>query len=97
MARMRMVTRTVNVAEVEVMMLNINTQKVSTAVAEIGGGITEEKALMKAVKKLYEDASNKCVAITSVKVKEVLYGMPEADFIRLAKVLPPRTGKADEE
>lgn len=96
MARVRMVTRTVNVAEVEVMMLNINTQKVSTLVAEVGGGITEEKALMKAVKKMYEDASNKCVAITSVKQKEILYGMPEADFIRLAKVLPPRS-KSDEE
>lgn len=96
MARMRMVTRTVNVAEVEVMMLNINTQKVSTLVAEVGGGITEEKALMKAVKKMHEDASNKCVAITSVKQKEILYGMPEADFIRLAKVLPPRS-KSDEE
>lgn len=96
MARVRMVTRTVNVAEVEVMMLNINTQKVSTLVAEVGGGVTEEKALMKAVKKMYEDASNKCVAITSVKQKEILYGMPEADFIRLAKVLPPRS-KSDEE
>ena len=96
MARVRMVTRTVNVAEVEVMMLNINTQKVSTLVAEVGGGITEEKALMKAVKKMHEDASNKCVAITSVKQKEILYGMPEADFIRLAKVLPPRS-KSDEE
>lgn len=96
MARVRMVTRTVNVAEVEIMMLNINTQKVSTLLAEVGGGITEEKALMKAVKKMYEDASNKCVAITSVKQKEILYGMPEADFIRLAKVLPPRS-KSDEE
>lgn len=96
MARVRMVTRTVNVAEVEVMMLNIQTQKVTTLVAEVGGGITEEAALLKAVKKTYENASDKCVAITSVKQKEILYGMPEADFIRMAKVLPPRS-KSDEE
>lgn len=96
MARMRMVTRTVDVAEVQVMMLNIKTQKVSTLVAEVGGGITDENALLKAVKKTYEDASNKCVAITGVVQKQILYGMPEADFIRMAKVLPPRT-KNDEE
>lgn len=96
MARVRMVTRTVNVAEVHVMMLNIQTQQVSTVVAEIGGGITEEKALLKAVKKLHEDATNKCVAITAVNQKEILYGMPESDFIRLAKVLPPRS-KSEEE
>lgn len=96
MARVRMVTRTVSVAEVSVMMLNITTQKVTTVVAEIGGGITDENALLKAVKKIHEDSVNKCVAITSVKQKEILYGMPESDFIRLAKVLPPRSNKEEE-
>ena len=91
MARERMVTRTVELTIAEVMCLNTVTAEVQIHAFEIGGGLTEEKAIMKAVKKLHETDTFKCVALQGVSVREILYGMSEADFIAHAKVLPPRT------
>lgn len=91
MARERMVTRTVELCEAHIMALDTTTAKVETLVCEIGGGLTEEKAILKAAKKIYETATYKLVAVQSITVKEILYGMSEIDFIKHAKVLPPRT------
>ena len=91
MARERMVTRTVELTIAEVMTLDTTTAKVETIAYEIGGGLTEEKAILKAVKKLHETDTFKCVSVQNVTIKEILYGMSEIDFINHAKVLPPRT------
>lgn len=96
MARERMITRTVFVNVVEVMTVNTTTAEVRNITAEIGGNLTNDKDIMKAVKKAHETDTVKCVAIVSTSVQEVLYGMPESDFIRLAKVLPPRSKSAEE-
>lgn len=93
MARERMVTRTVELSVCEVMCMDTNTAEVTIKTYEIGGGLTDSKTLLKAVKKLYETDTFKCVAISKVTQKEILYGMPESQFIKLAKVLPPRSGK----
>lgn len=96
MARERMVTRTVQLSVCEVMCMNTSTAEVVTRTFEIGGGLTDEKALLKVVKKLYETYTFKCVAISKVTQKEILYGMPESRFIELATILPPRGTKAGE-
>ena len=96
MARERMVTRTVMVSEVTVMTVNTETAEVVNVVYEIGGGITDTNALLKAVKKAHESNTLKCVAVMGVNVKEVLYGMPEAEFISRAKILPPRGKEVQE-
>ena len=70
--------------------------EVSKETYEIGGGLTDEKALLKAVKKLHETDEFKCVSITKVTPKEILYGMPESKFIELATILPPRGTKTNE-
>ena len=95
MARERMVTRTVELSIATVMCLNTTTAQVETVAYEIGGGLTDEKAILKAVKKLHETDTHKCVAIQSVEQKEILYGMPESEFIAHATILPPRGSKAD--
>lgn len=95
MARERMVTRTVELTVAEVMCLNTVTAEVSIRSFDIGGGLTDEKAILKAVKKLHETSTFKCVALQSVSVREILYGMSEADFIAHAKVLPPRSIKSE--
>lgn len=95
MARERMVARTVELSIVKVMCLNTTTAQVETAAYEIGGGLTDEKAILKAVKKLYETDTYKCVAIQSVEQKEILYGMPESEFIAHATILPPRGTKSE--
>ena len=96
MARERMVTRTVMIVEVEVMTVNTLTAEVKNLIVEIPGGITDEKSILKAVKKSYETSCLKCVTVVRSTVKEQLYGMPESEFIRLAKILPPRSKKDEE-
>ena len=96
MARERMVTRTVELTIAEVMTLDTTTAEVQIIPYEIGGGLTDNAAILKAVKKIHETDTFKCVAVQSVSVKEILYGMTEIDFIKHAKVLPPRTGNTND-
>lgn len=97
MARERYVTRTVELSVCEVMCMDTTTAEVKICTYEIGGGLTEEKSLLKAIKKLHETDTFKCVAISKVTHKEILYGMPESKFIELATILPPRGAKVGEE
>lgn len=96
MARERMVTRTVELSLCETMCMNMTTAEVEIRTFEIGGGITDKKALLKIIKKLYETENFKCVAISKITAKEILYGMPENRFIELATILPPRGTKVTE-
>ena len=96
MARERMVTRTVELAVCEVMCMDTTTAEVKLRTFEIGGGLSDEKSLLKAIKKLYETDTFKCVAISHVTQKEILYGMSESRFIELASILPPRGAKGAE-
>lgn len=97
MARERMVTRTVTVSNVEVMCLDVVTADVRTMNYKMNGEFTDYAAAIKAVKKIHETDTFKCVSVLSITMEEVLYGMSELDFIRLAKVLPPRSGNKTEE
>lgn len=90
MARIRMVTRTVNVTNCEVMALTISNASVSTDILKISGTFDNKEDALKAVKKQYETADYKPTAIISMTVSEILYGMPEDKFIELAEILPPR-------
>ena len=96
MARERMVTRTVVVTMVEVMCVNVETAEVQVNTYELSGTYADAETALKATKKVYETATFKCVAVQGMSEKEVLYGMKEIDFIRLAKVLPPRNTNSTE-
>ena len=90
MARERMVTRSVFVGVYDVMTVNMSTLQVESLQVEIASANTmKEKALKDAIVKAVPGGYN-YVTHTASESKEVLYGMPEADFIRLAKVMPPR-------
>lgn len=97
MARVRMVTRTVVVTVVEVMCVDVTTAQVQINEIEVSGSYTDNEVLLKAIKKQHENDSFKCVAVQSATEKEVLYGMEEIEFIKLAKVLPPRSKTETEE
>lgn len=97
MARVRMVTRTVVVTVAEVMCVDVTTAEVQIKELELSGSFSDNETLLKAIKKLYENNSFKCVAVQEVTEKEVLYGMEEIEFIKLAKVLPPRSKTETEE
>lgn len=90
MARQRMVTRTVNVTTCEVMGLTISQAAVSTIKVQLNGTYADKDSALKAVKKTHETEDYKPTAIISMTTDEILYGMPEEDFIKLASVMPPR-------
>lgn len=95
MARERMVTRTVEQANVTVMCVNTKTREVSDKTFAISATIPQDK-ICKYLAKLNTESDVNYVAVTDYTVTEILYGMPESKFIELATVLPPRT-KTDPE
>lgn len=96
MARVRMVTRTVEVTVAEVMQININTAEVKILTYELSGKYADTNSILKQLNKDTPEEI-KVVAVQSTDTKEVLYGMSEADFIRIAQILPPRTSTEAEE
>lgn len=89
MARKRMITRTVMQTTANVMTLDVTTAEVQICQYDIGGQYTDDD-LLKKLQKLFQTDILKLVHIESQTCNEVLLGMDEEDFIRLAKVLPPR-------
>ena len=89
MAKERMVTRTLTITTVEVMTVDITTATTGIARFDVVGDHTFDTAL-KAVKELYETETTKIVTITDLVLNDYLYGMPESDFIKMAKILPSR-------
>lgn len=96
MARKRMITRTVEQTTAEVMTLDITTAEVRINSYTIGGSYTDTELLAQ-LKKLFESDTLKLVHIETQHREELLLGMPEEDFIRLAQVLPPRTTHSKED
>lgn len=94
MARQRMVTRTVEQANVTVLCVNPKTREVCDKTFAISATIPEDK-VCKYLAKSNPDSEYNYVAVTSYTVTEILYGMTEEKFISLAEILPPRT-KTDE-
>ena len=90
MAKERMVTRTLTITTVEVMTVDITTATTGTDRFDIVGDNTFDTALT-AVKELYETDTTKIVTITELVLNDYLFGMPESDFIKMAKIMPPRT------
>ena len=97
MARERMVTRTVDVTVAEVMCLDVTTAEVTVVSYDISGKFNTKEEVLKSLKKAYETDTYKVVNVQSTETKEILYGMPEIDFIRMAKVLPPRCTQENQE
>lgn len=89
MARKRMVTRTIIQTSADVMCLNVVTAEVSVNAYTIGGSY-DSHTLLQALKPIYETDDLKLVAVQDYHEDELLLGMDEDEFIRLAKVLPPR-------
>lgn len=90
MGKKRMITRTITQTTAQVMTLNVTTAEVQILQYDIGGQYTDVELLSK-LKKIFETDTLKLVHIESQVCNELLLGMSEEDFIRLAEVLPPRT------
>lgn len=89
MSREKMVTRTTQQTTAEIMCLNVDTADVAIKSYTIGGTPTDAE-LLKKLRKMYETETFKLVAIQKIETETLLLGMTEEDFIKYAKVLPPR-------
>lgn len=95
MARVRMITRTVVNANYDVLVMNMKTmqgEKISVSVPS--GDTMTDKQRQEIITSSIPD-NMVFVQILGVTFTETLYGMPEDEFIRLAKVLPPRTSEKE--
>lgn len=96
MARVRMITRTVVSTMFSVMVVNQSNMQVESIEVSVPSAdtMTDVKQI-DAVKSNLPDGYL-YVQITGKREEETLYGMTEEEFIRLAKVLPPRGSKTEE-
>lgn len=93
MARIPMVTRTITTTNCCTVCMNTETNEVSENVLTLPRTYKDNTALIKALKKVYEDDVTKVVYVKDVETVDTLYGMEETDFIKSAKKLDPETRK----
>jgi hypothetical protein len=91
MARVAMVTRTMLTTQVNVLCLDTEKVEPFNTDLTLAGTFKDQKGLMKAVSGQIDNDKQKAVKVVSATTVETLYGMTEDDFIKNAKVLPPRT------
>ena len=98
MARKRMITRTIKVTEVTVLGLSSESESARSVYYTIPGVFTkvingkvdyDYDKLLKVVKKRYDSEEFTNVKVVGAKQYAKLYGIPEEEFIRVAKELYP--------
>ena len=97
MARVAMVTRTIQSTKVKALCVDIMEQKPYEAEFVLSGTYKDAKSLMKALEKVANTDTTKVVHIKTSEVVEKLYGMTEQEFLERAKELPPRGAKENKE
>lgn len=90
MARIPMVTRTIQTTTANVLCLNIKEGEPFNKEVVLPRTYKDEKSMMKVVEKLINTEDVKAVHIVHTDVNETLYGMTEQEFIAAARVLPDR-------
>ena len=89
MARKPMVTRTFKTLQASVMVCDTTNGKVETKDFDFPR-VIDDKQIIKSIKSTLNEWVVPVKVVSKVE-NEVLYGMTEEDFMRLATVLPPRT------
>ena len=93
MARVPQVTRTIQTTVVTIFCVNIEDKSTFEQTITLPRTYKDESKMMKMIEKILEGEPVKAVSISGYEVKETLYGMTEAEFIKYATVLPPRDSK----
>lgn len=86
----KMVTRTISTTTATVLGLDLSTDEAVQRKVTLSGEFKTSKDLLKAIRKKCELDVFEPVKIIDSKVTEKLYGMSETEFLKHAKVLPPR-------
>lgn len=97
--RKPMVTRTIITTQATVLCLNVETGEPFNETVTVTRTYKDEKKLLKKITEMVDTETVKAVHIVDKVEVSTLYGMSEEEFIKVAKILPPRGGAstADEE
>lgn len=95
MARIKMVTRTIEATKAEVKVVSISTDEITTITTIVSGLFTEtsDPTLLKLIKKQTETEDLKVLKVIALTDASELYGMTESEFMLYAKVLDKETRK----
>ena len=87
----RMITRTIESYEVTCLYANVKEMTMGECILSLPGS-TPECKLDKEARKVFNEGNGKFAYVSMKEYRKVseLYGMSETDFIRYAKLLPPR-------
>lgn len=88
MARIPMVTRTIQTTRANVMCLDIERGEPFNKEVILPRTYKDEKAMLKQVEKVVNTPMVKAVHIVGHTVEETRYGMTEQQFIEVAEVMP---------
>lgn len=83
--RKKLITRTIQFTNLTLLMADTRSAEMYNRYETIPGTYKDEKAMLKAVRPIVEDDTNKLVSLLGWTVGYQLYGMPEADFMVQAK------------
>lgn len=95
MARIKMVTRTIEATKAEVKVVSISNDEITTITTNVSGIYTDiaDPALLKLVKKQTETEDLKVLKVITLTDASELYGMTETEFMAKAKILDKETRK----
>ena len=90
MARIKMITRTIEFTNVNVMYVNTETAEVTIAAKMLTGDFKNEDDIKKYLNEHDIVGDFIAVKVTIIGTEEKLFGMPETEFIKYAQPLPNR-------
>lgn len=95
MARQPMVTRTIITTDATIMCVNIESKQVEEVTITLPRTYKDDKAILRYIEKHPEciDSNFKPVSVTASNKSENLYGMTEADFVKVAQKMDSRFAK----
>ena len=91
-----MITRTITTTVADAFCIDKNSKETFFETVTLSGTFKDEKKLNKAIAKMLDSDYIRFVYAENVHEVETLYGMDENEFIKNAKVLPPRNTKDNE-
>ena len=92
MAREALVTRAIVGTKATCLVVELETAEVKTEVYELAHYVSDEKKAYKAIEKIVPEGV-KLVQVQSLEKTEKLLGITEADFLKYAVALDPKTRK----
>ena len=97
MAREPQITRTIQTTTVNLLCVNTIDGQTFHMNLTLPRTYKDDKHILKVAEKFINDENIKAVHVASAEVNKTLYGMSEAEFITVAKILPARTKTTENE